>query len=49
VSDWTDDREPNDNARNGKRLAAGTLAIQGHDPKTDLSFRNIKLGEMPQQ
>jgi hypothetical protein len=47
VSDWTDDREPNDNARNGKRLAAGTLAIQGHDPKTDLSFRNIKLGEMP--
>lgn len=47
VSDWTDTREPNDNARNGKRLAAGTLAIQGHDPKTDLSFRNIKLGEMP--
>jgi hypothetical protein len=47
VSDWTDTREPNDNARNGKRLAAGTLAIQGHDPKTDLSFRNIKLGEIP--
>ncbi len=47
VSDWTDTREPNDNARNGKRLAAGTLALQGHDPKTDLSFRNIKLGEIP--
>jgi len=47
VSDWTDDREPNENARNGKRLEAGTIAIQGHDPKTDLSFRNIKLGAMP--
>jgi hypothetical protein len=47
VSDWTDDREPSENARNGKRLEAGTIAIQGHDPKTDLSFRNIKLGEMP--
>jgi len=46
VSDWTDDREPNENARNGKRLEAGTIAIQGHDPKTDLSFRNIKLGVM---
>jgi hypothetical protein len=47
VSDWTDDREPNENARNGKRLEAGTIAIQGHDPKTDLSFRNIKLGMLP--
>jgi hypothetical protein len=47
VSDWTDDREPNENARNGKRLEAGTIAIQGHDPKTDLSFRNIKLGVLP--
>ncbi len=47
VTDWTDDREPHENARNGKRLEAGTIAIQGHDPKTDLSFRNIVLGEMP--
>jgi hypothetical protein len=47
VSNFTDDRAPNDNARNGQRLKPGTLAIQGHDPKTDLSFRNLQIEEMP--
>jgi hypothetical protein len=47
VSDWTDPREPNENPRNGKRLAAGTITIQGHDPTTDLSFRKLRLGAMP--
>lgn len=47
VSDWTDTREPHENPRNGKRLAAGTIAIQGHDPTTDLSFRKLRLGEIP--
>ncbi|MEX0677322.1 MAG: DUF1080 domain-containing protein [Pirellulales bacterium] len=47
VSDWTDTRQPDDNPRNGKRLAAGTIAIQGHDPTTDLSFRKLRLGEIP--
>jgi hypothetical protein len=46
VSDWTDEREPNENPRNGKRLAAGTITIQGHDPTTDLSFRRLRLGEI---
>ncbi len=49
VSDFTDEREANDNARNGSRLKAGVLAIQGHDPTTDLSFRNIKIAETPAQ
>ena len=47
VSDWTDTREPHDNPRNGKRLAAGTIAIQGHDPTTDLSFRKLRLTAIP--
>lgn len=46
VSDWTDTRAPNDNPRKGLRLAAGTLQIQGHDPTTDLSFRNLRIAEM---
>jgi hypothetical protein len=46
VSDWTDPREPNENPRQGKRVAAGTIAIQGHDPTTDLSFRKLRLGEI---
>lgn len=47
VTDWTDTRAPNDNPRNGLRLAKGTILIQGHDPTTDLSFRNIRIAEIP--
>ncbi|MDX1947375.1 MAG: DUF1080 domain-containing protein [Pirellulaceae bacterium] len=46
VTDWTDDRAPHDNPRNGLRTAPGTLQIQGHDPTTDLSFRNIAAKEL---
>ncbi len=47
VSDWTDTRPASDNPREGLRRAAGTLIIQGHDPTTDLSFRNLRAAEMP--
>ena len=47
VTDWTDTRAPNESGRNGLRLKAGTLAIQGHDPTTNLSFRNIRIAETP--
>jgi hypothetical protein len=47
VSDWTDTRKPHDNPRKGLRLEPGTLAIQGHDPTTDLRFRNLKIVELP--
>src|SRR5262249_29135554 len=43
VVDWTDDRKENDNARNGFKKGKGALSIQGHDPTTDLSFRNIRI------
>ncbi len=46
VTDWTDERPANDNPRNGLRTAAGTLQIQGHDPTTDLSFRNLFAREI---
>ena len=42
VSDWTDDRAENENARNGCRTEAGTLQLQGHDASTDVSFRNLR-------
>lgn len=44
--DWTDDRKENENPRNGYRAAAGHISIQGHDPTTDLSFRNIRIAEL---
>jgi hypothetical protein len=43
VADWTDDRKESDNARNGFKKGKGALSIQGHDPTTDLSFRNIRI------
>lgn len=49
VVDWDDNRPPNDNARNGCRLEAGHISLQGHDPTTDLSFRNIRLAEYPKK
>ncbi len=49
VSDWTDTRKPHENPRKGLRLEPGTFAIQGHDPTTDLRFRNLRVEEMPNE
>jgi hypothetical protein len=46
VSDWSDPRPPHENPRKGRRLEAGTLILQGHDPTTDISFRNLQAGEI---
>jgi Domain of Unknown Function (DUF1080) len=46
-ADWTDNRPPSDNARTGFRRAAGPLSLQGHDATTDLSFRSIRIAELP--
>lgn len=47
--DWTDDRKANDNPRQGLRTEKGHLSIQGHDPTTDLLFRNIRIAELPRK
>jgi hypothetical protein len=47
VTDWVDNRPIKDNARNGCRLEKGPISLQGHDPTTDLNFRNIRIAEMP--
>jgi hypothetical protein len=44
--DWVDERPANDNARNGRNLSAGRISIQGHDPTTDLLFKNIRIVEV---
>ncbi|MBW3597175.1 MAG: DUF1080 domain-containing protein [Planctomycetes bacterium] len=49
VSDWTDTRPPHKNPRNGQRLAPGTIIIQGHDPTTDLRFRDLQIAETPRR
>ena len=45
--DWTDNRPPNDNPRNGCRLEKGPISLQGHDATTDIDFRSIRAVELP--
>ena len=45
--DWTDHRPPSPNPRTGFRAEAGPISLQGHDPTTDLSFRNFRIVELP--
>jgi hypothetical protein len=46
VSDWSDPRPPHANARQGCKLDPGPISIQGHDPTTDLYFRNLRIAEL---
>jgi hypothetical protein len=47
VTDWSDNRPDADNARKGYYSARGPISIQGHDPTTNLSFRNLRIAELP--
>lgn len=46
VVGWQDDREPDANPRRGRRLDAGHISLQGHDPTTDLNFRSLRIHEL---
>ena len=43
TTDWTDTRKPNPNPRQGLRVEPGHISLQGHDPTTDLEFRNLRI------
>ena len=45
--DWLDERKGDENPRKGARTAPGHLSIQGHDPTTDLNFRNLRIRAYP--
>ncbi len=47
VVDFLDERKPDPNPRKGLRLDAGHFSLQGHDPTTDLYFREIKAAPLP--
>jgi hypothetical protein len=47
VTDFTDQRPLSMSARKGCKLDKGPISLQGHDPTTDLSFRNIRIAELP--
>jgi hypothetical protein len=45
VVNWQDTRADNENPREGRKLGAGHLSLQGHDPTTDLDFRSVDVHE----
>lgn len=49
VTDWTDTRPDDPNPRKGRRLEAGHFSLQGHDPTTNLQFRNLRLADLPER
>jgi len=46
VTDWSDQRKPDKNPRRGRRLEAGTIIFQGHDPTTDILLKDISVREL---
>ena len=49
VTDFTDTRPAHDNPRNGSKTGKGAISIQGHDSTTNLSFRHIRIAEIPKK
>jgi len=47
VTDWEDTRTGDPNPRRGSKVEAGPISLQGHDPTTDLSFRNLRVATYP--
>jgi hypothetical protein len=43
VVDWQDERKDDPNPRKGRRLTAGHLLLQAHDPTTDIDFRSLSI------
>jgi len=44
VNDYT---EPEDPGHENRRLSEGTVAIQAHDPKSVIHYKNIRLRKLP--
>jgi enamine deaminase RidA (YjgF/YER057c/UK114 family) len=44
VTDWTDDRTPHANPRQGRRLEPGAIQLQAHDSGTDVEYLDIRIG-----
>ncbi len=47
TADFTDKRPANESARKGSKVDRGPISLQGHDKTTNLSFRNLRIVELP--
>jgi len=48
TTDYTDTNPPGSPRENRCRTEAGIISLQGHDPTTDMYFRNIRIGAFPE-
>jgi len=46
VTDWTDDRAADPNPRRGRRLEAGSVMLQAHDPQSRWQIRQLQIGRL---
>jgi type 1 glutamine amidotransferase len=44
--DWT---QPEDWKNSGRRISSGTFALQGHDPKSVIFYRSVKVKPLPEK
>lgn len=44
-TDFVDEKPDAPTARKGRYLGKGCISLQGHDPTTDLSFKNIRVAD----
>jgi len=49
TADFIDNAKPASSARKGRKDDKGVISLQGHDPTTDLSFRNIRIANVPKK
>ncbi len=47
VTEWEDTRPLNENPRKGRRLEAGTIMFQGHDPESFVEFFGLSICPLP--
>jgi hypothetical protein len=48
-TDYVDKQDDAPTARKGRYLGKGCITIQGHDPTTDLNFKNIRVADLPKK
>lgn len=49
MTDWTDDRPPRENPREGLRTEPGTIQLQAHDPETVIEFQEIAVAALEER
>ncbi len=47
VVDWTEPDDFGTEGRSGRKISSGTFALQGHDPKSIVYFKNVMVKPLP--